>query len=165
MVAGPPTVLQWRTPGHSGSGSRRLQAGRAPSYDGRVSEQIEYTLAAVDAETRRPLAMQGGFARVPEPGAPAELFARCMQCNRRGSVRADGVDPGDDATKLALAAPDAIVMHPGPLNRGVEISDDVADGPQSVVLDQVEAGVAVRMAVLYAYAQHGSEPEPLPTGE
>ena len=65
---------------------------------------------------------------------------------------------GLDAQRLALAAKDAIVMHPGPLNRGVEISDDVADGPQSVVLDQVEAGVAVRMAVLYQYCG-SSEPE------
>lgn len=50
---------------------------------------------------------------------------------------------------LALAKPDALVMHPGPLNRGVEISPEVADGPQSVILDQVTNGVAVRMAVLY----------------
>jgi aspartate carbamoyltransferase catalytic subunit len=62
---------------------------------------------------------------------------------------------------LALAAPDAIVMHPGPLNRGVEISDQVADSPQSVVLQQVEAGVAVRMAVLYLYAPGGIDSAPL----
>jgi aspartate carbamoyltransferase catalytic subunit len=55
--------------------------------------------------------------------------------------------------RLALAKPDAIVMHPGPMNRGVEIADDVADGPQSVILQQVESGVAVRMAVLYACAR------------
>ncbi len=66
---------------------------------------------------------------------------------------------GLDARKLSLAAKDAIVMHPGPLNRGVEISDDVADGPQSVVLNQVESGVAVRMAVLYLYAPGGVEPD------
>jgi aspartate carbamoyltransferase catalytic subunit len=53
---------------------------------------------------------------------------------------------------LSKAKPDAIVMHPGPMNRGVEIDDDVADGPQSVILDQVEAGVAVRMGVLYVLA-------------
>jgi len=47
------------------------------------------------------------------------------------------------------AKKDVIVMHPGPMNRGVEIMDDVADGPSSVILDQVENGVAVRMAVLY----------------
>ena len=50
--------------------------------------------------------------------------------------------------KLAFAKPDAIVMHPGPINRGVEISSDVADGPQSVILDQVSNGIAVRMAVM-----------------
>ncbi|MGZ3418415.1 MAG: aspartate carbamoyltransferase catalytic subunit [Polyangiales bacterium] len=54
---------------------------------------------------------------------------------------------------LALAKPDAIVMHPGPMNRGVEIDDAVADGPKSVILDQVESGVAVRMAVLDAIAR------------
>jgi aspartate carbamoyltransferase catalytic subunit len=50
---------------------------------------------------------------------------------------------------IALAREDCIVMHPGPLNRGVEISPDVADGPHSVILDQVTNGVAVRMALLY----------------
>jgi aspartate carbamoyltransferase catalytic subunit len=50
--------------------------------------------------------------------------------------------------KLSLAKPDAIVMHPQPMNRGIEISSDVADGPQSVIRDQVRNGVAVRMAVL-----------------
>lgn len=63
---------------------------------------------------------------------------------------------GLNAHRLELAAQDAIVMHPGPLNRGVEIAQDVADGPRSVILGQVEAGVAVRMAVLYRCA---SEPE------
>jgi aspartate carbamoyltransferase catalytic subunit len=56
---------------------------------------------------------------------------------------------GLNRARLALAKPDAIVMHPGPMNRGVEINDDVADGARSVILNQVEAGVAVRMAVLY----------------
>ncbi len=56
---------------------------------------------------------------------------------------------GLNERRLALAKPDAIVMHPGPMNRGVEISPEVADGPASVILDQVEAGVAVRMAVLW----------------
>jgi len=50
---------------------------------------------------------------------------------------------------LELAKPDAVIMHPGPLNRGVEISPEVADGAQSVILEQVTNGVAVRMAVLY----------------
>ena len=50
--------------------------------------------------------------------------------------------------RLALAKPDAIVMHPGPMNRGVEIASAVADGPQSVILEQVSFGIAVRMAVM-----------------
>jgi aspartate carbamoyltransferase catalytic subunit len=50
--------------------------------------------------------------------------------------------------KLALAKPDAIVMHPGPMNRGVEIHTDVADGSQAVILPQVTFGIAVRMAVM-----------------
>jgi aspartate carbamoyltransferase catalytic subunit len=50
--------------------------------------------------------------------------------------------------RLALAKPDAIVMHPGPMNRGVEIDSSVADGKQSVILPQVTYGIAVRMAVM-----------------
>ncbi|HQT29784.1 MAG TPA: aspartate carbamoyltransferase catalytic subunit [Thiobacillus sp.] len=55
---------------------------------------------------------------------------------------------GLTSEKLALAKPDAIVMHPGPMNRGVEIDSAVADGPQSVILPQVTYGIAVRMAVM-----------------
>ena len=55
---------------------------------------------------------------------------------------------GLNASKLALAKPDAIVMHPGPMNRGVEIDSAVADGRQSVILPQVTFGIAVRMAVM-----------------
>jgi len=55
---------------------------------------------------------------------------------------------GLTSEKLAYARPDAIVMHPGPINRGVEIESDVADGPQSVILNQVNYGIAVRMAIL-----------------
>jgi aspartate carbamoyltransferase catalytic subunit len=54
--------------------------------------------------------------------------------------------------KLALAKPDAIVMHPGPINRGVEIDSSVADGKQSVILPQVTFGIAVRMAVMSTIA-------------
>ncbi len=64
---------------------------------------------------------------------------------------------GLDEEKLAIAKPDALVMHPGPMNRGVEIESAVADGPQSLIREQVEMGVAVRMAVLEALAQHMPE--------
>jgi len=56
---------------------------------------------------------------------------------------------GMTESRLRLAKPDVIIMHPGPMNRGVEIASEVADGPYSVILDQVANGVAVRMAVLY----------------
>jgi len=55
--------------------------------------------------------------------------------------------------KLALARPDAIVMHPGPMNRGVEIESSVADGPQAVILEQVTFGIAIRMAVMSMLAE------------
>jgi len=61
---------------------------------------------------------------------------------------------GLDQEKLSYAKPDALVMHPGPMNRGVEIDPEVADGPQSLIAEQVEMGVAVRMAVLEALAEH-----------
>jgi aspartate carbamoyltransferase catalytic subunit len=54
--------------------------------------------------------------------------------------------------RVRLAKPEAIIMHPGPINRGVEIAHEVADGPYSVILDQVTNGVAIRMAVLYLLA-------------
>lgn len=66
------------------------------------------------------------------------------------SLEAYHRDYGLTAARLRHAAPDAVVLHPGPMNRGVEISDEVADGPQSLVLRQVANGVAVRMAVLEA---------------
>ena len=62
---------------------------------------------------------------------------------------------GLTAEKLKLAAPHALVMHPGPMNRGIEIDSAVADGPQSVIREQVEMGVAVRMAVLDALSRNG----------
>jgi aspartate carbamoyltransferase catalytic subunit len=61
---------------------------------------------------------------------------------------------GLDAEKLKKAKPDALVMHPGPMNRGVEIASSVADHSRSVIHEQVEMGVAVRMAVLQALAHH-----------
>ena len=59
---------------------------------------------------------------------------------------------GMTEARLRLARPDVMIMHPGPMNRGVEIASEVADGPHSVILEQVANGVAVRMAVLYLLA-------------
>jgi aspartate carbamoyltransferase catalytic subunit len=66
---------------------------------------------------------------------------------------------GLDAEKLKAAKDDALVMHPGPMNRGVEIASEVADGPQSVIQEQVEMGVAVRMAVMEALLDPRRNPE------
>ncbi len=77
--------------------------------------------------------MQGGF--IPSPKEYFRFF-------------------GLDEEKLGCAKPDALVLHPGPMNRGVEIDSAVADGPQSRIREQVEMGVAVRIAVLDALAQH-----------
>lgn len=64
------------------------------------------------------------------------------------------VDYGLDERRLMRARPDAVVLHPGPMNRGVEISDAVADGAQSLILQQVSNGVAVRMAVMRELLAH-----------
>jgi len=92
-------------------------------------------------------------------GADVVMVLRIQQERLQGALlptlreysRTFGIGP----RTLAFAKPDAIVMHPGPMNRGVEIDPAVADGPRSAILDQVEAGVAVRMAVLYALVGDG----------
>ncbi len=65
------------------------------------------------------------------------------------SLREYALEYGINAARLAKIRPEGVLMHPGPVNRGVELSPDVMDGPRSVILEQVENGVAVRMAVLY----------------
>jgi aspartate carbamoyltransferase catalytic subunit len=81
------------------------------------------------------------------------------------SMREYAVHYGLHKEHLDLAAPGAIVMHPGPINRGIEISSEIADGGRSLILEQVTNGVAVRMAVLYLLAGggHDSESESAPT--
>ena len=61
---------------------------------------------------------------------------------------------GLNKNRIKLAKPDAIVLHPGPINRGVELNSDVADGTHSVILNQVENGVAIRMAILNTLAKN-----------
>jgi aspartate carbamoyltransferase catalytic subunit len=73
------------------------------------------------------------------------------------SLREYSIRYGLNLSRLARTKPEALVMHPGPINRGVEISPEVADGPRSVILDQVENGVAVRMALLYLLCGGGDE--------
>jgi aspartate carbamoyltransferase catalytic subunit len=68
------------------------------------------------------------------------------------SMREYAVHYGLHAEHLERATTEAIVMHPGPMNRGIEVSSEIADGSRSLILDQVTNGVAVRMAVLYLLA-------------
>ena len=82
-----------------------------------------------------------------------ERLSGALLPSLREYARTFGIGP----RALERAKPDAIVMHPGPMNRGVEIESVVADGKRSVVLEQVEAGVAVRMALLYLLAGETAE--------
>ncbi len=70
-----------------------------------------------------------------------------------------------NAERLRRAKPDAIVLHPGPMNRGIEISPEVADGPQSCVLEQVTNGIAVRMALLFLLIVGAAEDSALPANQ
>jgi hypothetical protein len=83
----------------------------------------------------------------------------CQPCKKLGiqvvlkeGYAATAPDLSSLVTKMRRAKPDVVVMHPGPINRGIEITSDVADHAQSLILQQVENGVAVRMAVLYLLA-------------
>jgi aspartate carbamoyltransferase catalytic subunit len=86
-------------------------------------------------------------------GADVVMVLRIQRERQDGaflpSLREYAVHYGLNLKRLELAKPDAIVMHPGPMNRGIEIASDVADGARSLILDQVANGLAVRMAVLY----------------
>ena len=82
-----------------------------------------------------------------------ERLAGALLPSLREYARTFGIGPA----AIAHAKPDAIVMHPGPMNRGIEIESIIADGERSVILEQVEAGVAVRMALLYLLAGEATE--------
>lgn len=88
------------------------------------------------------------------------IIALRMQNERMSGARLPSAQEyfetyGITPERLKLAMPDAIVMHPGPINRGVEMASSVADGPQSVILDQVTFGIAVRMAVMATIMERG----------
>ena len=92
-------------------------------------------------------------ARVAVEGADAIYLLR-IQMERQMAGLFPSEDEynrlwGADEELVRRARPGALVMHPGPINRGVEIGSRVADGPQSVILNQVKSGVATRMALLY----------------
>jgi aspartate carbamoyltransferase catalytic subunit len=124
--------------GFTRMGARVHVAGPAtmlpPGLDGMgaaVSSRVEEALEGADVV----IALRIQLERQQEGLFPGlREYARLFGLNRE---------------RLALAAPDALLMHPGPMNRGVEIAGDVADGEQSMINEQVTNGVAVRMALLY----------------
>jgi aspartate carbamoyltransferase catalytic subunit len=120
------------------AGPRTLLPYRCDAWGAEVFDRIEPALADADVVM---------MLRIQQERLGASLFP---------TVREYAQQFGLNNRRLALARPDAMVMHPGPLNRGVEITEDVADCERSLILEQVESGVAVRMAVLYLCAY---EPE------
>jgi aspartate carbamoyltransferase catalytic subunit len=98
------------------------------------------------------------FTRIEDgiAGADVVIMLRIQKERMAQSASLDDAayfrDFGLDAKRVKLASPSVLVMHPGPMNRGVEISSEVADGPRSVIREQVNNGVAVRMAVLASIA-------------
>jgi len=98
------------------------------------------------------------FTRI-EDGIAAADVVMMLRIQKERMVQSASLDDsayfrefGLTAARMRLASPSALVMHPGPMNRGIEIASDVADGPRSVIREQVNNGVAVRMAVLAAIA-------------
>ena len=98
------------------------------------------------------------FTRIEDgiAGADVVMMLRIQKERMAQSAALDDAayfrEYGLDARRLKLASPNVLVMHPGPMNRGVEIASEVADGPRSVIREQVNNGVAVRMAVLASIA-------------
>jgi aspartate carbamoyltransferase catalytic subunit len=140
---GPPTMLPPTT----------LGDGSASPWDVRVDVDLDRAIQGVDVIM------------------PLRIQLERQEGNSIASLRSYARDYGITRQRLAQAAPQAIVMHPGPMNEGVEIDADVAHGPQSTVQDQVSNGVAVRMAVLYLLmaathggARRGASVGPLPPG-
>ncbi|HXV13433.1 MAG TPA: aspartate carbamoyltransferase catalytic subunit [Candidatus Krumholzibacteria bacterium] len=107
-----------------------------------IPTDIERLGVSVETDLRKALedADAVNVLRIQKERQAAGLFPSIDEYARVWGVNADA---------LKRAKPDCVVMHPGPMNRGVEIAQDVADGERSVILDQVTNGVAVRMAVLY----------------
>jgi aspartate carbamoyltransferase catalytic subunit len=119
------------------TGPRTLMPVYAEQYGVKVFDRLEPALDGVDVVM---------MLRIQKERLEGALLPSLREYSRTFGL---------NERRLKLAAPDAIVMHPGPMNRGVEIDPYSADFERSVILDQVEAGVAVRMAVLYKLAAEG----------
>jgi len=128
-VCGPPTLL----PVDFDKTLKLADPADSPSFRGSLTVTHDMAEALCDADVVMMLRIQ--LERQQEAFFP--------------SVREYFRFYGLSSERMKAARPDAIIMHPGPINRGVEIASDVADGPYSVILNQVTSGVAVRMAVLF----------------
>ena len=106
----------------------------------RRSSRIEEALEGADVV----IVLRVQQERLHEPALPLDEYVLLYQLTPQ---------------RLKIARPDALVLHPGPMIRGLEIDPAVADGPQSCILEQVTNGLAVRMAVLFVMVATGSEAE------
>jgi aspartate carbamoyltransferase catalytic subunit len=125
---------------------RELESIGPPGASIRRVFRIEEALEGADVV----LVLRVQTERLHEPALPGRDYILLYQLS---------------AERLRLARSDAIILHPGPMNRGVEITPEVADGPQSCVLEQVTNGIAVRMALLFLLLVGGSEEEAHPAAE
>jgi aspartate carbamoyltransferase catalytic subunit len=117
------------------AGPRTLLPIGAEHWGATIHERLEPALEGADVVM---------MLRIQQERLEARLFSTLREYSQQFGL---------NDRRIALASPTAVVMHPGPINRGVEISGSIADGARSVILDQVEAGVAVRMAILYLCAK------------
>jgi aspartate carbamoyltransferase catalytic subunit len=125
---------------------RELESIAGPDASIRRVFRIEEALEDADVV----LVLRVQTERLHEPALSANDYILLYQLN---------------SDRLRHAKADAIVLHPGPMNRGIEIAPEVADGPQSCVLEQVSNGIAVRMALLFLLVAGGAEQNPHPLAE
>ena len=138
---------------HSGSGDWQISIeGNRILTEKEISDVVTYLL------------------RAAKDGVSSDEIRDALLLNTRIESAKVTVLPGRKITirlserTLGFAKPDAIVMHPGPINRGVELAPQVADSPRAVILQQVSWGVAIRMAVLERAVHGDAGPPPAPPG-
>ena len=116
---------------------RMMMPKDAEVFESRICKNMEEACESSDVITMLRIQLERGGADVAFPSS--REYSKFFGLNKN---------------RIKLAKPDAIVLHPGPINRGVELNSDVADGTHSVVLNQVENGVAIRMAILNTLAKN-----------